>query len=115
MQGLAKALQRQWLHVILQVGARLAEVGLGEGTKLAGRHGQRPAAPEQVLQAHAQLAPGGGCNAVERLHALDAIDQAQLQVILQVLTDTWQLVPDADAQAFEQRPWADAGTLQQGR
>ena len=56
MQGIAELVERQRLHVELDVGALAARVGAGEDAELRRRHGQRPAAAEGVIEAH-QAAP----------------------------------------------------------
>jgi len=39
---IAELVERQRLHVILQIGARLVAIGAGEQAELRWRHGERP-------------------------------------------------------------------------
>ncbi|MCY1523107.1 hypothetical protein D9M68_579920 [compost metagenome] len=115
MQRLAETVQRQGLHVVFEVGRRLLRVGASEGAQLARRHGQWPAAVEQVAQAHADLAPQAAGDLVQGRHVADLVDHAQLQVVLEVAADTGHLMGHTDPQALQQCPRADAGALQQAR
>ena len=54
MQRIAELVERQRLHVELDVGALAMRIGAGEDAELRRRHGQRPAAAE----AHSR-APSG--------------------------------------------------------
>ena len=56
MQGIAELVERQRLHVELDVGALAMRIGAGEDAELRRRHGQRPAAAEGIIEPH-QAAP----------------------------------------------------------
>ena len=98
--------------MVFEVGRRLFRPGAGERAQLAGGHGQRAAAVVQVAQAHAHLAQHGARNLVKGAGVFQLVDQAQLQVILQVATDAGQLVQHVDTQGLEHAGRADAGALQ---
>ena len=61
MQGIAELVERQRLHVELDVGALAARVGAGEDAELRRRHGQRPAAAEGIVEPH-HAAPEQDCS-----------------------------------------------------
>ena len=107
VQRFAKAFQGQWLHMVLQVGGGLLRAGAGKRAKLAGRHRQRAAAVVQVAQAHAHLAPQCAGDLVQGAGIFQLVDQAQLQVILQVAANAWQLVHHVDTQRLEHMGRAD--------
>ena len=84
VQRFAKRLQAQRLHVVLNVGVRLGRVAAGEGTQLRGRHAHGAGALERVLQPNQGLAPPTAGLGVERLDALDFVNRANLQMVLQI-------------------------------
>ncbi|MNE31453.1 hypothetical protein D3C80_1250220 [compost metagenome] len=112
VQRLAEALQRQGLHVVLQVGGGVLGAGAHERAQLAGGHGQWAAAVVQVTQAHAHLAPQAVGHLVQGAGVADLVDQAQLQVVLKVATHARHIVAYTNAQAFQQLARTDAGALQ---
>ena len=115
VQRFTEALQRQRLHVIFQVRRGLLRPRTSERAELTGRHGQRAAAVIQIAQAHAHLAPQAAGDLVQGAGIFQFVDQAQLQVILQVAADAGQFMRDADAQPLQEWARADPGTLQDAR
>ncbi|MNZ72140.1 hypothetical protein D3C78_905100 [compost metagenome] len=87
--------------MVLQVGSGLLRVRTHERAQLARRHGQRATAVIEVAQAHAHLAPQAVGHLVQGTGIADLVDQAQLQVILQVAANTGHVVTHANAQAFQ--------------
>ena len=87
MQRIAELVERQRLHMKLDIGPLASRVRAGEQTKLRGRHGERAAAEERVVERHVRAPEAGAIGGVERLDARDLVDEAKLEVILQVLAD----------------------------
>ena len=113
MQRLAEPLQAQRLHVVLQVRRGELRAGAGEGAELRGRHGHGALLHQRVLRRHAGLADERVGRGVQRLEVLHLEDQAELQVVLQVLADAGQRMQRLDAIVLQHRRIADAGELQQ--
>ena len=86
MQRLAKSVQAQRLHVVLDVGPGLGWVAAGEGAELRGCHAHRPGAFERVFQSDHGLAPERIGLGIEGLDPADREHGANLQVVLQVCT-----------------------------
>ena len=103
MQRLAETVERERLHMVLEVGRLQTGVGLGEGAELAGRHRHRAAALQQIFEGDAGLAAKGRGDLVERAGVRDLLDESHLQVILQILADTGQFAEDVDAEAVGSR------------
>src|SRR5689334_2162092 len=82
VQRVAELVERERLHVELDVGAFARGVGAREQAELRGRHGERAAAEERVIYAHACAAMERAIRRVQRLGALDLVDEPQLQMIL---------------------------------
>jgi hypothetical protein len=57
MQRFAERIERQRLHVVLQVRELARRIAARERAELRRRHAHRPAAPEQVFEADQRLAP----------------------------------------------------------
>ena len=112
VQRLAEGVERERLDVVLEVRMRQVRPAAGEGAELRRRHAHRPAALPGVLQADLRLAPERVGQAVQGLHALDAEDRADLQMVLEVLADAGEVAADGDAVRLQQRRRADAGELQ---
>ena len=115
MQRLAEAVERQRLHVILQIGALLVAIGAGEQAELRRRHGQRAAPQQRIFGEHAGKAEARMIALVERGDAVDLVDQPQLQVILQVGADAGPVGDDVDAVLAQLRGRPDAGQQQELR
>ena len=92
MQRLAELVQRQRLHVPLDVGRGLRRIALGEGAELRGRHGERPGLEQQVLQSHRRLAEQELARWFSVTTLLHLVDHAHLQMVVQVLADARQVV-----------------------
>ena len=67
------------------------------------------------MQSHFRFAEPAIRLLVQGWHAVDLECHAQLQVILQILADAWQEMPDIDALLLQQSAGANAGQLQQLR
>ncbi|CUI27591.1 Uncharacterised protein [Achromobacter xylosoxidans] len=106
---------RQRGEMELGVGRGAGRIDAAEQAALVDAHRQGPAAEQQPLQPHrgaavqrAQLVVGG--DGAARL-----VDEADLQVVLQVLAHAGQVAHHADAEAPQQRGRAHARQLQQLR
>ena len=113
VQWLAKRVQRQRLHVVLQVGVLQLRAAAGERPQLRGRHAHGPGAVQQVFPANAQLAPAGGRQSVEGGGIADFVDRANLQMVLQVGANAGQVVHHRNALGVQQIGRANARQLQQ--
>ena len=78
MQRLAEPVERQRLHMELDIGGRVVGRSLREQPELRRRHGERPAAAQRVIEAHEGALHIGLIIDVERAGALDLKDRAQL-------------------------------------
>ena len=87
----------------LHIGCRQPRIGAEESAGIAGAHGERALAVERIAQADAELAHHAGDVVVERDRPRAAIDQAGLQMVLQILADAVQIVHHRDAEALQQR------------
>ena len=87
VQRLAEAIERERLNVVLQIGALLIGIGAREQTKLRRRHGHRAAPEQRILGKHAGKPERRVIALVQRLDAVDLVDQAKLQMILQIAAD----------------------------
>src|SRR5580704_4313578 len=115
VQRVAELVERKRLHVEFEVGGLVVGRGFAKYAELRGRHGQWAAAVERIVDPH----PGAFAQRleldVERARAFYPEDRAQLQMILQILADTFERVPDIDADVCENLGTADAGKLEQMR
>ncbi len=89
MRALARLVGRQRLHVELDVGTVDRRIGARERDDLAGGERQRAGAEQAVLHADAQPAEPRVDLVVQRALAR-LVDEAHLQVVLQVLADAGQ-------------------------
>src|SRR5262245_64678591 len=94
------------------VGALASGVRAREQAELRGRHGERPAAKERVVEAHACAADERTIGLVEGLGARDLVDEPKLEVILQVVADASLVEHDRNAEALQLAGAADAGELE---
>src|SRR6185295_18797148 len=77
--------------------------------------GHRPVAREQIVDTHAYRAPEAGEVVVGRDRPCAFVDDARLQVVLQVFADAGELVHDGNVEAAQKRLRPHAGELQQLR
>src|SRR5262249_60663667 len=77
-----------------------------------GRHGERAAAKERIVEPHARAADERAIGLVEGLGAHDLVDESKLEMILQVVADARLVAHDRDAEALELVGAADAGKLE---
>ena len=112
MQGIAEFVQRQRLHVELDVGALAMRVGAREDAELRRRHGQRPAAAEGIIEPHHAAPEQIVVGLVQRADALDLVDRALLQMVLQIAPDARLVEHDIDAERRQPVGRADAGPVQ---
>ena len=112
MQGIAELVERQRLHVELDVRPFVVGRGLGEDAELRGRHGERALLEQGIFRAHQRPADQRMVGLVQRLDAMHLEDRALLKVILQVAADARLVVHDGDAQLAEPVGRTDAGELQ---
>ena len=75
------------LHMKLDIGALLMRIGAREGAELRGRHGQRAAPSQRVIDPHQRAIDQRLVGLVQRGDAGDLVDQPQLQMVLQILAD----------------------------
>ena len=95
--------------MILQIGAFLVAVGAGEQAQLRRRHGQRAAPQQRKFGEHARHAESRVIALVERGNAVDFVDHAQLQMILQIGADSRPVEHDGNAELLQLLRRADTG------
>ena len=108
-------LGRQRREVELHVGRERMRHRAREQPALVDADRKRPAALEDPLEAHAELAHDAAQVVVGGHRLRAAEDRAHLQMILQVLADAGQCMHHRDAAVGQQRGVADARQLQQLR
>src|SRR5262249_31346444 len=111
VQRLAELVEGERLHMVLDVGALAPLIGAREQSELRGRHGERAAAKKRIIERHAGAPYLRAIDLVERFGAFDAIDEAQLQMILQVLADASLVEHEGNAEPREFVGGAHAGEL----
>ena len=82
MQGIAEFVQRQRLHVELDVGALAMRIGAREDAELRRRHGQGPAAAERIIEPHQAAPEQRIVSLVQGADAMNLVDRALLQMVL---------------------------------
>ena len=97
VQRLAELVERQRLHVPLDVRGRLRRIALRERAELRRRHRERPGAEQRVLERHRGLAEPGARAPIQRDGVVDLVDRADLQVVVQIRADAGRVAHDADA------------------
>src|SRR5262245_64930717 len=107
MQRVAEPVERQGLHVKLDVGALAMRIGAGEDAKLRRRHGERPAPAQCVIESHQAAPHQRVVGLIQRAHAGYFVDRALLQMILQIASDTSAIEHDIDPERREPLGWAD--------
>ena len=112
LERFAELRQRQRLHVVLDVGGLAGRVGAREAAELRRRHGHRPTAAKGIVEPDLRQRKIALVLLVHGGHARDLVGTADLQVILQVLADPFQLVANHDAVLLQQRPRPDPRKLQ---
>src|SRR5215813_6244718 len=112
VQRLAEAIERQRLHVILQVGTLAAWVGFGENTELRGRHRERSASAQRIVEEYLGAAEHRSIGFVQRGDARHLIDHTQLQMVLEVFADTRLIEHDRNTKLPELRGGTDTGQKQ---
>ena len=112
MQGIAEFIQRQRLHMELDIGALAAGIRPREDAELRRRHGQRPAAAEGIIEPHQAAPEQRPVGLVEGADAFDLVDRALLQMVLQVATHALAVDDDIDAERRQPVGGADAGPVQ---
>ena len=115
VQRLAKRVERQGLHVVLDVGVGLVGRRAGERAKLRRGHAHGAAAFEGVFQADTGLAQHRLGHGVERRApglaarwCAEFVDRTDLQVVLQVGAHAGQVLHHRDAVLLQQTAGADA-------
>src|SRR5262249_59746615 len=101
VQRVAELVQRQRLHVELEIGALASGIRAREQPELRGRHRERPAAKERIVESHARAADERTIGLVEGLGARDLVDEPKLEVILQVVADASLVEHDRNAEALQ--------------
>ena len=76
---------------------------------------KRPAPEQEILEAHARAPEQAVRVLVQRPGVLDLVDQAQLQMVLEVGADAFERVDHRDAVLLEQLAGADARELEELR
>ncbi|MNV12888.1 hypothetical protein D3C71_1035110 [compost metagenome] len=96
MDGFSEPVERDRLDVIFEIGGFLVGPGLREDTELARSHGHRAGAFQRIFQSDRCLAEKAGRLFVQRRDTGDLVDEAELQVILQVFPDPLDLFYSVD-------------------
>ena len=78
MQRLAEPVERERLHVELDVGALAVRVRPREHAELRRRHGERSAAAQGIIETHQAAADQGPIGPVQRAHVRHLVDRALL-------------------------------------
>ncbi len=112
MQRLAETLKRQGLHMIFKIRRQLRWIRTCKGTELGRCHRHRAAAVNRILHADAHLAEPVIGHRVQGFHALYLECHAQLQMVLQVFSDTARIDDGRDTVLLQQWRRPDAGQLQ---
>ena len=115
MKRRTERVKRERLNVILKIRRRLIVVGKGEAARLAGRGRQRPLPKQRVFQTHQRPAIPFARNLVERDGVAQAVGDAPLRMIVQVLPDAGQGVLKVDAALLQHGRRTHARALQQMR
>ena len=89
-----------------------SRIGAGEQAELRRRHGQGSAPEQRIFGQHAARAERRMVALVERLDAVDLVDQPQLQMILQIGADAGPVEHDGDAVLAQMFGRSDAGQQQ---
>ena len=112
MQGIAELVERQRLHVELDIGALAGSVGAGEDAELRRRHRQRSAPAEGVVEPHHAAPDQIVVGLIQRADALDLVDRTLLQMVLQVAPHTRFVEHHIDAERRKPIGGTDAGPVQ---
>ena len=72
-------------------------IGAREHAELRGRHGQRAAAAQRIVEQHPGAAEQRCVHLVQRLDAGDLVDHPQLQMVLQIFADAGLVEHDRNA------------------
>ena len=115
VQRVAEPVERERLDVVLEVRRRPRRIGFRERAELRWRHGQGPAPEQEILEAHARAPEQAVRILVQRPGVLDLVDQAQLEMVLEVRADAFERVDHRDAVLLEQLAGADARELEELR
>src|SRR3954464_4838222 len=113
VQRVAELVERERLHVPFDVRGRLRWVTLRKGAQLRRRHGERPGLQHEIFGRHGGLADPAVGDAIQGLRVLHLVLQPDLEMVLQVLADAFQLVDHRHAQRLEMDAIADTRELQQ--
>ena len=87
VQRIAEFVERQRLHMKLDIGALLMRIRAREGTELRRRHGQRPAPAHRIIDRHTRTVEQRLVGLVQCGDAKYLVDHTQLQMILQILAN----------------------------
>src|SRR5262249_61686677 len=82
VQRITELVERERLYVKLQVGALALGVGAGEQSKLGGRHGERTAPAQRIIEPHADPTFPGMIDLAQALDTADFVNEAELQMVL---------------------------------
>ena len=89
-----------------------SRIRAGEDAELRRRHGQRPAAAEGIIEAHQAAPDQRVIGLVEGANAVDLVDRALLQMVLQIAPDALAIEHDIDAERRQPVRRPDAGAMQ---
>ncbi len=81
----------------LDVGSGLVGIAFREGAQLRWWHGERPFTQQEVLKTHGSEAKDRIDPLVQGHRIVDLVDSTHLQMVLQVLADTGELMQWFDA------------------
>src|SRR3954471_1004734 len=115
MQRIAELVERERLHVPLDVRRGQGWVAFRKGARLRRRHGERTGAEEEIFECHRSLSGEAVGDAVQRLHVPNLVLHADLQVVVQVFADAFERMNDRNAMPFQVLGCAYPGKLQQLR
>src|SRR5882724_10240410 len=96
----------------LNVGAFAMRIRTGENAELRRRHGQRATAAECIIEAHQAAPKQRVVGLVEGAHAVDLVNRALLQVILQISPDALSVEDTRDPKRRQPIGWPNAGAMQ---
>src|SRR6185295_17619612 len=87
MQWLAELVERQRLHVPLDVRCRLRGIAPRERAELRRRHRERTGVEQEIFDAHGSAAYPITSAPIQRDRVLDGIDRADLQMVVEIRAD----------------------------
>ena len=113
VQAIAEFLQAERLHMELHIGRRVTRIRACEHAELRGRHAQRSAPEQRVFHPHPRALEQVCVIRIQRAHALNFINRAKLEVVLQIRANARPINQRRYAQRVQIARPPDAGEHQQ--